>query len=89
MGRKRIHPKKFLYDATDILYYKGGFYDGYHNELVRVLRRSTPKGKISYKVEFLKDGRVVTIEERFLGFERDLGVMNLEGKIEVEEINID
>ena len=78
MGRKRIHPKKFLYDVNDILYYKGGFYEGLHHELVKVLRRSTPKGNISYRVEFLKDGRVVTIAERFLGFERDLEVKKVE-----------
>lgn len=78
MGRKRIHPKKFLYDVNDIVYYKGGFYEGYHNELAKVLKRSTPNGSISYKIEFLKDGRILRIAERFLGFERDLEVEVIE-----------
>jgi len=83
LGRKRIHPKKFLFDINEILYYKGGLREGYHNELAKVLRRSTPKGNISYKIEFLKDGKVTIIQERFLG-----KVEELERELEKEKDNV-
>ncbi len=83
MGRKRTKPLKFQFELNEIIYYIGGLREGYHNEPAKVLRRSTPKGNISYKLEFLKDGKVTIIQERFL---RKLEEMELEKEVEKEEI---